>query len=581
MEVVEVMVDTTDINMDLVFKTTPRSYQLTAFDRFKDMKYFALLFDMGLGKTKTAIDIASYKFLKGEIDAVMLIAPNGVHTQWITEQLPEHCGVPYETFIWDSTKLKRKYYKARGNQFFSGTQKERKLKYLAVNVEAFSSKTILRYTDYFTKKFGDKLMIIFDESTKGKNPRALRTKAILRYNTVGCRVILTGTPAAKDPFSLWAQYEFLKSNYFGINYFVFQNRYGMLVNDRNWQTGRSFQRAITEKDFDLVKKKLARAREKRAEEGKGIDNEDYARIAMLSNISEKSVRAIDNATGFIKYKNLDRLKSEIAPITMSVKKDDVADLPPKIYSVTHVLMSTEQAKIYNNLKEQMRAQYEGKELSVQNKLSLTLRLLQVCGGFFPSSLEDEGVRVNEIRRITSATGKLERIKDELEEVDFDETKCIVWAAFVPELLMLYDELSKDYSCCLYYGGVDTHEREKILAEFKEGKYDIFIGNIATAAYGLNLQNATVQLYYSNNFRTEDRLQAENRSHRIGVKASSVVYKDLVIKGTVDELCLASIKMGRDLNDYFKTLSLDDILDVQVPDDTEQDGEYELIGGVMD
>jgi len=106
--------------------------------------------------------------------------------------------------------------------------------------------------------------------------------------------------------------------------------------------------------------------------------------------------------------------------------------------------------------------------------------------------------------------------------------------------------------------VSKDERVQILEDFKAGKYDIFIGNIQTAAYGLNLQNATVQLYYSNNFRTEDRLQAENRSHRIGTK-NTVVYKDIVAKGTVDELCVKAIQAGRDLNEFFKDMSLEEIL----------------------
>lgn len=564
-----------------VFKTEPRTYQLEAYNRFKDADSIALLFDMGLGKTKTAIDIASYKFLMDKIDAVMIIAPNGVHVQWIVEQLPIHCNVQYETFIWDSTKLNRKYYKAQGNKFFSAKQEVRKLKYLAINVEAFSSKTIKKYSDYFTKKFGKRLMIVWDESTKGKNPKALRTKAILQYNNVGSRMILTGTPAAKDPYGLYTQYEFLRPNYFGINYIVFQHKYGLLVNDRNFQTGRSFQRQITEKDFNLVKSKLKRMREKRALEGKGLQGEDYFIAASSCNMSESVIRTIDSATGFIKYRNLDLLKQAIAPVTMSIRKSDVVtSLPPKVYAVSYVLMSPEQKKIYENLKESLRAQYTGRELSVQNKLTLTLRLLQVCGGFFPYSLEDEGVRQNEIKRIETATGKLESIQNALEEVDFDETKCIVWAAFVPELLMLYEELSKDYKCCLYYGGVNKNERAKVLEEFKEGKYDIFIGNIATAAYGLNLQNATVQLYYSNNFRTEDRLQAEDRSHRIGVKAESVIYKDIVVKDSVDELCLKAIRMGKDLNDYFKDMSLNAILDV-TPEETDVYDNDEIVGGVMD
>jgi SNF2 family DNA or RNA helicase len=124
--------------------------------------------------------------------------------------------------------------------------------------------------------------------------------------------------------------------------------------------------------------------------------------------------------------------------------------------------------------------------------------------------------------------------------------------------MLAKELGKVYNCCVYFGEVSSEERDRIKTDFMAGKYDIFIGNTATAGFGLNLQNATLQYYFSNNFRTEDRLQSEDRSHRIGVK-EACVYKDIIMKNSIDEHVYKSIKTGRDLNDYFTNMSLKDIL----------------------
>ena len=106
------------------------------------------MFDMGLGKTKTAIDIAVYKYLRGEIEAVMLIAPNGVHVQWVSEQMPLHCNVEYEAFIWDSAKLGRKYYKAEGNKFFS---KSDRLKLKAIPEAAVTDITVMGVGDLLTR----------------------------------------------------------------------------------------------------------------------------------------------------------------------------------------------------------------------------------------------------------------------------------------------------------------------------------------------------------------------------------------------------------------------------------------------
>jgi len=194
--------------------------------------------------------------------------------------------------------------------------------------------------------------------------------------------------------------------------------------------------------------------------------------------------------------------------------------------------------------------------------------MQVVGGFFPYQEEREGwldggqergmVMVKDSALIGKSSVKMDALLEDLEEVA-DETKVIVWAHFVSELKLIAATLkAAGYSCCLYYGGTPSQERRQIIEDFKAGKYKVFVGNAATAGFGLNLQNATLQYYYSNTFRTEERLQAEDRSHRIGVK-SSVVYKDIIAKGTIDERIAQNTKVGRDLNDYFKQNSLMELL----------------------
>jgi len=168
--------------------------------------------------------------------------------------------------------------------------------------------------------------------------------------------------------------------------------------------------------------------------------------------------------------------------------------------------------------------------------------------------------------IGNSSVKLDAIKADFDEVA-DGTPIIIWACFVPELNYIYDQLKHDYKCALYYGGTAQGERNKIIEDFKAGQYDIFIGNVATAGLGLNLQNSTLQYFYSNSYRTEDRLQAEDRSHRIGVK-STCVYKDIIVKGTIDEKIYANISVGRDLNDYFKNASVRDLLTDN--DDTDEE-----------
>jgi SNF2 family DNA or RNA helicase len=177
--------------------------------------------------------------------------------------------------------------------------------------------------------------------------------------------------------------------------------------------------------------------------------------------------------------------------------------------------------------------------------------MQICGGFFPYK-EDGSQKIMSIGKVNP---KLERLKEDLEETN---GQVIIWAQFVKELELLYNELKKDYSCRLYYGKTGKYQREQIIKEFKAGDFQIFIGNPSTAGFGLNLQNSSMQYFFSNSFRTENRLQAEDRSHRIGQK-SICVYKDIIAKNTIDEKVFKVLSEGKDLNDFFKSNSLGDIL----------------------
>ena len=552
------------------FKTKPYEHQLTVFERFKDRPYFALFADMGTGKTKMAIDIAAHKFLNKQINVMLIVAPNHVHSQWLNEEFPKHCPVPYKPFTWSSSLIGRKAYKRWITDFL--VNDSNMMKVLAVNVEAFQSDTVIPFVADFVKLH--KPFIVIDEATRIKNHGAKRTKTIHKLEKYGQRCILTGTPTAKSPFDLWAMMEFLKSNYFGCNYFIFQHRYGILIKGTNMMSGAKYNSLIDEKGYALILSSINKMKEQR---GGMLMPDDYEAIAAIRGTSEKNVRFIEQHPVFTRFKRLDELREYMKNDVYAIRKQDCLDLPDKVYQHIFVDMTPDQKRIYKSLKQELMAEYAGKEVTVANKVALTTRLMQVIGGFFPYTETEQHFngkewydkQVSAGQLIGTSNAKLEAIKADLEEVDFEYTKVIIWAHFVAELKHIYNELKGIYKCCLYYGGTPDRERKAIITDFKNNKYDIFIGNAATAGFGLNLQNATIQYYFSNTFRTEDRLQAEDRSHRIGVK-STCVYKDIIVKGTIDERIFANITTGRDLNDYFKGVSVESLLQDTVDEEPEED-----------
>lgn len=544
------------------FKTEPRAYQRRFFERFKDADYFALFMDMGTGKTKVALDVAAHKFETGQCTALLVIAPNHVHEQWVRDECPKHLAVPYKAFVWKSSWIGRSYWVKQLNDFIVEVLPV--LKVLVVNVEAFQSDTVVPFVaDYV---HSNKVFTVIDEGTRIKHEKAKRTKTIHKLQKYGQRALLTGTPVAQSPFNLWSMMEFLKHDYFGCNYFVFQHRYGILMRGTNQRTGAKFNVQMDEATWGKVKSKLKALREQR---NGALMPTDYEDIGVMVGTSEKNVRFIDSQDHFVKYKRLDELREYVAKDVGAISfAEAVPDMPEPVYEVMYVDMSPEQKRVYKELKANLAAEYAGKSVTVANKLALVTRLQQVTGGFFPYLEEEKHYSperhewysqvVGAGKLIGDSNPKLDAIMEDLEEVNFDDMKVMIWAHFVPELKHAYEQLKKQYKCCLYYGGTPDKERERIIRGFKDGEYDIFIGNQATAAFGLNFQIAPLHYYLSNDQTNENRLQAEARSRRMD-KVQVCVYKDVIVRHTYDEKIYAAIKEGRDMNDYFKSVTVEELL----------------------
>ena len=94
----------------------------------------------------------------------------------------------------------------------------------------------------------------------------------------------------------------------------------------------------------------------------------------------------------------------------------------------------------------------------------------------------------------------------------------------------------------------TSEADRLLAkqQFQAGEVQFFVGNPAAAGTGLTLHAAHTVIYASNSFNFTDRLQSEDRAHRIGLE-HPVMYIDLIAPGTVDEHIVRSLIKKLDIS----------------------------------
>ena len=64
------------------------------------------------------------------------------------------------------------------------------------------------------------------------------------------------------------------------------------------------------------------------------------------------------------------------------------------------------------------------------------------------------------------------------------------------------------------------------------------------------------VYYSNNYSLENRLQSQDRIHRIG-QDNKCTYIDLVVPNSIDEAILRRLKEKKELSNEV----LDDLIDI--------------------
>lgn len=211
---------------DYRFKTKPYDHQLRAFMISRDAPAFALLMEAGTGKTKVIIDTGAWLWSQGKIDGIMIVAPNGVHRQWVEEQVPIHMP--------DWVECSAHAHKV-GKLDASLMERGAGLRILTINFEALNTATGRELAERFLRS--GRMMMVIDESHRIKNPSAKTTREIIRLGRLtDYRRICTGTPIAKGLEDKFSQFYFLNPHIIGYSSFVtFRNNYCVMGGYENRQ----------------------------------------------------------------------------------------------------------------------------------------------------------------------------------------------------------------------------------------------------------------------------------------------------------------------------------------------------------
>lgn len=476
------------------FKTQPFPHQLKEFEASKDKTSWGLFHEMGLGKTKVTIDTAAHLHQDGKINGLLVLAPNGVHRNWITDEIPDHMPLAsaerMRMHLWMTSKATTQKHANSARDVLHYTPPDA-LAVLCMSYDAIMTEAGRDFAKQFL--VNRECLYVLDESPRIKTPGTARTKRVLASAVhAPFRRILTGTVVDDKPFDVYTQIKFLDRGAWG---------------------------AVGCSTFDAFKATFG-IWEKGFATGAGGATREYPKL--------------------VAYRNMPLLREVVAANGSRLTKESAGvQLPPKLYSKRYFELTPAQRRAYEELKQSYYTTVGESLSSADLAITRLLRFQQVTSGYLPTDDGEEGVK-----GLVPLCSPNPRIRLLLEVVEDAGHQVIVWAKYRADITNILIALREaGISAVRYDGECNEEEMADAVDRFKAGTAQVFVSNPAKGGEGLTLNQAKTMVYFNNTFKLGQRLQSEDRNHRIGQEVSVHVV-DLVAIDTVDFEIVESLRTKR-------------------------------------
>lgn len=436
----------------------------------------------GTGKTLPVLAQAAELAGFAEIHRCLVLAPKGVHSNWILHEAAKHLH-PHQLprrLAWSTERASTRDHRAAAAATLKGHGA-----LVAMSYDSAMTDAGTEFCQRFLKEAP--AMLVVDESHRVKTPGAARTKRVRAMAAHAARVrVLTGTPCDNSPFDAYSQVAILDPAAWaplGIsNAAAFRAYFGLWEKGYNRTQGR-----------------------------------EYASLKG--------------------YRNMEQLQEVMLRYGRRVHLADVVDLPPQTRSRVYFDMTGPQRKVYDQLREELRAILpDSSEASCLHKMVLLTRLRQVAAGYVPA--DDDRV----LRELVPAdrNPRLAALEEVLED---HPGQALVWCVRDADVDQVLTRLP---SAVRYDGRDDDTAREAALAAFRAGSVRTLVSKPSVGGVGLTLNEAVTSVYYSSDFNLTDRRQSEARNYRRG-QERPVHVVDVVAERSVDEYVLAKLGAKRQLS----------------------------------
>ena len=418
------------------------------------------------------------------------------------------------------------------------------MKALIVSLESFQRGEVSEEVKQYILANHGNVFQILDESSKIKTnepcketKKSKRTQAVKRLNKIGHRCILTGTFMSKSPVNAFDQMDYLCDGFFPEGMYAFAERY---VVRRQLPSVRGARITISPEDYAKIHRRLNKAKEQAGALMGAMDS-----IVSFYGISRDDCVHIMNNPEYTPWKHIDELWSRIGDVCFHPKKEDLLDVPPKVYKKYNIELTKEQKDLYLQLQNMHCTDH----ITVDNGLKLYLRFQDICNGYEPvdtGEIDKNGHSIVELVPLKE-NPKLDWLEEVVEGIG--DSQIVIWCA---RSRLLHDACSrmrdKGYTCGIYDGKVGAEQREKDYEDFFEKKIQLLFCNQSSAGYGLDkLRNADYAIYLCNDASVEKRQQSEDRIARGEYETKKTII-DCSCGGTVEQRVTDALLLGQELVD---------------------------------
>lgn len=407
------------VNFDL--KTDLFPHQIPAVEKLLPLRIGGLFMDMGLGKTRVAIQLAWIR--RYRIGCIIWFCPCSLR-ETIAYEIGKHTDCD-NIYVFDNKTSAKNIPPAF---------------WYIVGLESIGSSD--RAFLAANQLLDQRTFVVVDESSYIKGYIAKRTHRLTEAcKRVAYRLILTGTPLSQGPEDLYAQMTFLDQEILGYNSF-----YSFAANHLEYHP-------------------------------------DYPGLVVRAH-------------------NTDYLASKIAPYVYQATKEECISLPEKLFDRHYYNLTSDQQKYYRQAKEEilLGAQDRGGDIDSYIIFQLFSALQQIVSGFW----NRKG------KLIEMPHYRLDILRDILERLQQDE-RVIIWCKYIYSVKRIAGILP---DACLYYGDMSTAERAISLGKWRGDRRYLVI-TLGTGGHGLTLVEAAHAIYYEQGFKYSERIQSEDRIHRLG------------------------------------------------------------------